>query len=102
MQIKSQIKKIIKKFFYSKGLKTNRQIVVFESDDWGAERSSSKAALDELVSKYTDFKPDNYQALDCTEIDEDVKKLKQTILKHRDKNGNPACFTLILTISNFC
>lgn len=100
MQIKSQIKKIIKKFFYSKGLKTNRQIVVFESDDWGAERSLSKAALEELVSKHTDFRPDNYQALDCTETDEDVKKLKQTILKHRDKNGNPACFTLNFATKN--
>ncbi len=100
MQIKSQIKKIIKKFYYSKGLKTNRQIVVFESDDWGAERSFSKKALDELMSKHANFEPDNYQAFDCTETDEDVKKLKKAVLKHKDKNGNPACFTLNFATKN--
>ena len=100
MQIKNQVKKIIKKFYYSKGLKTDRQIIVFESDDWGAERSFSKKALDELVSKYADFEPDSYQAFDCTETDEDVKKLKQVVLKHKDKNGNPACFTLNFATKN--
>ena len=36
MQIKNKIKKLIKQYLYKRGLKTNRQIVVFESDDWGA------------------------------------------------------------------
>ena len=100
MQTKSKIKNIIKKFFYKKGLKTNRQIIVFESDDWGAERSFSKNNLNELQNKFPDFNPDNYQQFDCLETDDDVDSLKQTLLKHKDKFGNPACFTLNFATAN--
>ena len=33
----------------SKGWRTNRKIVVLESDDWGAIRMSSKEAFDKLT-----------------------------------------------------
>ena len=100
MQIKNKIKKLIKQYLYKRGLKTNRQIVVFESDDWGAERSFSAENLEKLKEKYPDFKPDNYQAFDVIETDEDVKRLKETILKHKDKNAKPVCFTLNFATKN--
>lgn len=100
MQIKNKIKKVIKQFLYKQGLKTDRKIVVFESDDWGAERSFSAESLEKLKVKYPDFKPDNYQAFDSIETDEDVKCLKEVLLKHRDKNGKPACFTLNFATKN--
>ena len=100
MQIKNKIKKIVKQFLFKRGLKTNRQIVVFESDDWGAERSFSADSLEQLKVKYPDFKPDNYQAFDSVETDEDVKELKDTILKYKDKSGRPACFTLNFATKN--
>ena len=100
MRIKNKIKELVKKFFYKKGLKTNRQIIVFESDDWGAERSFSKESLKELKKNFPDFTPDSYQNFDCLETDQDVENLKSVLLKHKDINNNPACFTLNFATAN--
>ena len=40
MSITSKLKNILKKILYKAGKQTDRHIVVFESDDWGAVRNS--------------------------------------------------------------
>ena len=42
---KNRIKSLVNRF---RGWKTSRRIVVFESDDWGMIRTSSKQAFDSL------------------------------------------------------
>lgn len=100
MQIKEKIKQIIKKIYYKKGLNTNRKIIVFESDDWGAERNFSKRSLEILLKKRPSFTPDWYQSFDILETDEDIIQLKEVLLKHKDKNKRPAIFTLNFAVNN--
>lgn len=94
MQIKNKIKSLVKTFLMKKGLKTNKKIVVFESDDWGADRNYSKENLDKLLSLYPEFAPDGYQKFDTLESDEDVRELKKVLLSCRGADNSPAVFTL--------
>ena len=100
MQIKSKLKSLIKKFLYKKGLKTDRQIIVFESDDWGAVRNSNKENIGVLHSEFSDLKVDNYTAFDCLENQEDVVKLKNILTNHTDSKGRKAKFTLNFATAN--
>lgn len=100
MKIVKKIKKIIKKLMLKKGYKTNRQIVVFESDDWGAVRVSNKENFKKLKSKYPSYKFDHYQSLDTLETDEDITLLAQLLKSHKDSKNNPAKFTLNFATMN--
>lgn len=100
MQIKRKIKEIIKNFASKKGLKTKRHIVVFESDDWGADRNSSKEGLETFKKEFPNFALDGYQKFDTLESDSDVISLSETLAKHKDSKGNPAVFTLNFAVAN--
>lgn len=100
MGIKTKVKNIIKTFMMKKGLKTDRHIVVFESDDWGAVRNSSKENLNIFSTEYPDIKLDNYQSLDILETDEDILKLKSVLQRHKDSKGEVAKFTLNFATAN--
>ena len=100
MQIKRKIKEIIKNFALKKGLKTKRHIVVFESDDWGADRNSSKEGLETFQKEFPNFALDGYQKFDTLESESDVIALSETLAKHKDSKGNPAVFTLNFAVAN--
>ena len=64
------LRDIIKTF----GYKTNRKIVVFESDDWGSIRMPSKLAYSNLLNKGIDVdKSYLYDTLDSLEKKEDLE-----------------------------
>lgn len=100
MKIKNKIKQILKNLIMKRGIKTNRQIVVFESDDWGAVRNSSLENLNKLKLTHPDFKFDHYQSLDILETDEDILSLIKILKKHKDSKGNCAKFTLNFATAN--
>lgn len=102
MKIRNILKKLYKKFLVAthKGKTTDKKIVVFESDDWGAERNFSKQNLDKLLKKYPNFAHNIYQKYDILETDEDVVNLKNVLESNKDKNGNPAIFTLNFAMKN--
>lgn len=83
-----------------KGFKTNRHIVVFESDDWGATRISNKDNLNKLKSLYSNVNFDHYQSLDTLETDNDVRSLLDILKRHKDSKGNHAKFTLNFATQN--
>lgn len=80
--------------------KINRRIVVFESDDWGSIRNSSKQ--DYLLMKELGYKMDErpYERYDILESDDDVKKLSKVLSSYQDSKGNPPIFTLNYLSSN--
>ncbi len=80
--------------------KTNRKIVVFESDDWGSIRMSSKESYQKLLDKGYPVDYCAYSSNDALESNEDVHYLAEVLLEVKDKNGNPACITLNMLSAN--
>lgn len=72
----------------------NRHIIVFESDDWGSIRISSKENW--FLMKNLGYKMDKrpYERYDILESDEDVKSLSNVLYSFHDSKGNPPVFTL--------
>ncbi|RZS98462.1 hypothetical protein [Cecembia calidifontis] len=90
-------------FFNVRGWRTSRKIVVFESDDWGMQRMPSKSAYESLLAKGYPVDKSIYNRFDSLESDEDLEALMEVLSSVKDKNYNPAIFTLnnILTNPDF-
>lgn len=83
-----------------RGWRTNRKIVVIESDDWGSLRMPSKAVYDKFLA--AGYKVDKcpYNSFDNLESEDDLNALFEVLSKCRDKHGNPACFTPNYNVAN--
>jgi hypothetical protein len=85
------------------GWRTRRNIVVFESDDWGTVRTSSIEAVDRLSSKGIDFKSLDafrYSYNDTLASVEDLSALFDVLSSVKDINNNPAVFTAVSLVAN--
>lgn len=82
------------------GWRTNRKIVVFESDDWGMIRMASKGAYRRLLKKGYPVDQCAYNSNDALESNEDLESLMEVLDSVKDKNGNPAKFTLNNIVAN--
>ena len=71
----SRIKNALKGVVAKAGYQTDRHIVVFESDDWGAIRVPSKDSLDRFKEVFPQRKLDHYQSFDGLERLSDVEGL---------------------------
>ena len=58
------IKEAAKSLVAKLGFQTNRRIVVFESDDWGAVRVPDADALAAFENRFPSFRLDHYQSFD--------------------------------------
>ncbi|MFZ1705237.1 MAG: polysaccharide (de)acetylase [Saprospiraceae bacterium] len=87
----------------SLGWKTNRKIVVFESDDWGSIRMPSNKVYDSLLSKgiRLDSHGGNlFNRFDTLADEDDLTALFEVLHSVRDKNENPAVFTAVSVVAN--
>ena len=57
------------------GSKSKRKIIVFESDDWGTIRMSSKNAFNHFLTKGYPVDQCPYNTYDCLESNEDMESL---------------------------
>lgn len=83
-----------------RGWRTDRKLLVIESDDWGAIRMPGLKAYESLL-KYgfpVDCSP--YDRLDCLETEDDLQALFNLIDAHRDASGRPAIFTFNTVMGN--
>jgi len=62
------------------GWRTNRKIVVFESDDWGSIRMSSKKAFNKLVEVGIPIENNPYNRFDGLESNADLEHLFELLL----------------------
>jgi len=82
------------------GWRTNRKIVVIESDDWGSIRMASKKAYNRLLKKGYPVDKHPFNKFDSLESDEDIEILLEVLSKFKDINGNPPIFTLNNVVAN--
>ncbi|WP_016990256.1 hypothetical protein [Flavobacterium sp. ACAM 123] len=97
------LKSIIKNLSNLPGWRTNRKIVVIESDDWGSIRMSSKNAYDTLLSKGLILDKGagaRYNKYDTLASAEDLNCLFETLNSVKDKNNHSAKFTVVSLTSN--
>mgnify|MGYP006428851897 CR=1 FL=1 len=82
------------------GWRTNREIVVIESDDWGMVRMASRAARARLQSKGHHIKKSIYNTFDAIACNKDIEHLAEVLDSVKDSQGRPAKFTLNTVMAN--
>ena len=82
------------------GWRTNRKIVVFESDDWGSIRMASKETYCRLSQKGYHIDSCPYNRNDALENNEDVAGLAEILHSVKDRQGQPVRFTLNNIVAN--
>lgn len=93
-------KNIIRNFSNLPGWRTNRKIIVIESDDWGSIRMPSRELYDQLLKE--GIRVDNcpYSRYDSLASEEDLIRLFEVLSSVRDKYGNPAIITANTVVAN--
>jgi len=76
-----------------KDFRTNRHIVVFESDDWGAIRVPSRQVWEQLLAEGYSMDKRPYERYDTLETNEDVEALFDVLQQYKDSKGNHPIIT---------
>lgn len=85
---------------YFPGWRTNRKIVVFESDDWGSIRMPSKKVYEKLLKRGVPVDKCRYNKFDSLENSEDLLALFDVLSSFKDRNGAFAKFTFFNLVAN--
>src|SRR5690554_2556705 len=97
------LKNLIKNLSNIPGWRTNRKIVVIESDDWGSLRMSSNQAYEYLLKKNLNIDQGagaRYNLYDTLASKEDLAHLFDVLKSVKDKNGDSAKFTAVSLVAN--
>ncbi|WP_163381064.1 hypothetical protein [Cyclobacterium sp. SYSU L10401] len=82
------------------GWKTNRKIIVIESDDWGGISMPSKDVYDNLLKNHISVDKSPYSRFDSLASTEDLETFFETLSKYHDKYGNPPIITANTNVAN--
>ena len=82
------------------GWRSDRKIVVIESDDWGTIRTSSIDAYHHFLNKGYPVNECPYNSNDALESNEDMELLFEVLSAVKDKNGNPSIITANNIVAN--
>lgn len=82
------------------GWRTNRHIVVIESDDWGSIRMSSLESFDRMLKAGMREDLNHYNTNDALESNADMEQMFDTLTRFRDKNGNHPVITGVNVVAN--
>ena len=88
-----------KNFANIPGWRTNRRIVVIESDDWGSIRMSSSVAFEKLRTRGIPIQNCVFNSFDSLESNEDISALLET-LKAFNSREKPPIFTNVCIVGN--
>jgi len=95
--LSGNIRKILSNFL---GWRTNRKLVIIESDDWGSVRTCDNEALKFLRNKNFDVDQSNFVRFDSIERTTDLDRLFDVLTSVKDKNGRHAVFTPMTIVGN--
>jgi len=84
----------------SKGWKTNRKLLIIESDDWGSIRIPSKQVYNKFVKKGYTIENTVYNRFDSLASEEDLNFLFETLNNFQDIHGNPLKITANTIVAN--
>lgn len=82
------------------GWRTNRHIVVIESDDWGSIRMPSKEVYNSLIKKGVTLGKYGFEKVDTIASRTDLEKLFEVCDSFRDINGRPLAITANAVVAN--
>jgi hypothetical protein len=82
------------------GWRTNRKIVVIESDDWGSIRTRSKDAYNAMLAKGLSVDRSNFTKFDALESNSDLENLFEVLIKHKDASGRHPVITPMCIVAN--
>ncbi|WP_333875364.1 hypothetical protein [Flavobacterium sp.] len=82
------------------GAKTNRKIVVFESDDWGSLRLPEIGRYADYQKRFPDYYTNPYLRYDSLASAEDLEFLFELLASFKDKNSNAPVFTFNTVVAN--
>jgi hypothetical protein len=85
------------------GWRTNRKLVVFESDDWGSIRMPSISAFERLTAKGLDLSSADslrYNMYDTLASSDDLSALFDVLQKFKGADGRSAVFTAFSLVAN--
>ena len=83
-----------------RGWRTNRKIVVFESDDWGSIRMPSREVYEKCLKAGYPVDRNAYERFDSLESNEDLELLFETLSKFKDQHGNHPVITANCLVVN--
>jgi hypothetical protein len=96
----SIIKQIKKNIANVPGWRTDKKIVVIESDDWGSISMPSKEIYDHLLAKGVPVDKSAFTRYDCLEGEEDLNELFHVLRSFKDYLGNHPCITACTIVAN--
>lgn len=82
------------------GWRTNRKLLVIESDDWGSIRMRSRKDKEHLIQKGVVDGFNRYNWYDTLATKEDLSYLYEVLSRFKDRHGNPAVFTPVTITGN--
>lgn len=82
------------------GWRTNKRIVVFESDDWGSIRMRSADDKLELERLGFDFTGQDFNTYDALESNDDLSQLFEVLSSYKDEHGNHPVITAVSIVGN--
>jgi hypothetical protein len=82
------------------GYRTNRKIIVFESDDWGSIRMASKEVLNNFKNKGFQIDSCPYDSNDRIESNKDLEALIDVLYSVKNSKGQHPKFTLNNIVAN--
>ncbi len=83
-----------------RGWKTNRKIVVIESDDWGSIRMPNRDVYEKSLNKGIRVDACHYCKYDTLASNDDLDALYSTLRKYRDINGTHPIITANTIVAN--
>ena len=97
MQLLNKFKKTITNI---SGWKTNRKIIVIESDDWGSIRMPNKNVMKQFISQGYNLNKNPYCRFDTLASSADLSSLFEVLLLYKDKKGTHPKFTFNTVMGN--
>jgi hypothetical protein len=95
--IKNKLKSSLQNF---NSWKTNRKIIVIESDDWGSIRMPNKEVFTKAESFGVKVSKCPYNSYDTLANSSDLEKLFEVLLQFKDKNNNYPIITANTIVAN--
>ena len=92
--------KLLRYFSNIPGWRTNRKIVVIESDDWGSTRMPSKETLKTLINSGVQVGRSRYNLYDSFESNQDLESLFEVLSSFKDMHGNQPAITALCVVAN--